>query len=149
MLKSNLSNSEPLVNYRDYKRFSFENFKTSLDDALQHCSTGNKHFKYIFTSVLNEYAPKKKKVIRGNHKPYLNKELRKTIILKSKLKNKANKTKSNVDIVAYKKERNYVVALNQKPKYNYLHNLDVSKGVKPPWTTCKPYFSNRYSRGGY
>ena len=30
MLKSNLSNSEPkLVNYRDYKRFSFENFTTS------------------------------------------------------------------------------------------------------------------------
>ena len=40
MLKSNLSNSEPKsVNYRDYKRFSFENFKTSLDNALRHWST--------------------------------------------------------------------------------------------------------------
>ena len=55
MLKSSLSDSEPkLVNYRDYIRFSFENFKTSLDNALRHCSTYYKHFEYIFTLVLNE-----------------------------------------------------------------------------------------------
>ena len=68
-------------------------------------------------------------------------------MLRSKLKNKTNKTKSDVDIAAYKKQRNYVVALNQKSKYNYFNNLDVSKGVKPFWKTCKPYFSNKYSRG--
>ena len=68
-------------------------------------------------------------------------------MLRSKLKNKANKTKSDVDIAAYKKQRNYVVALNQKSKYNYFNNLDVSKGVKPFWKTCKPYFSNKHSRG--
>ena len=73
ILKSNLSVSEPkLVNYRDYNRFSSENFKTRLQ-------TDYKNFEYIFTSVLNEYAPRKKKVIRGNHKPHLNKELRKAI----------------------------------------------------------------------
>ena len=61
MLKSNLSKSEPkLVSYRDYKRFFLENL-ASLDNALRHCSTDYKHFEYIFTSVLNEYAPKKKK----------------------------------------------------------------------------------------
>ena len=61
-LKSNLSNSEPkLVSYRDYKRFSFENFKTGLDNALRQSSTDYKRFEYIFTSVLNEYAPKKRK----------------------------------------------------------------------------------------
>ena len=114
---------------------------------MRHCSTDYKHFEYIFTSVLNEYAPRKKKVIRGNHKPHLNKELRKAIMLRFKLKNKANKTKIDVDIAAYKKQRNYVVALNQKSKYNYLNNLDVSKGVKPFRKTCKPYFSNKHSRG--
>ena len=68
-------------------------------------------------------------------------------MLRSKVKNKANRTKSDADIVAYKKKRNYVVALNQKSKYNYFNNLDVSKGVKPFWKTCKPYFSKKYSRG--
>ena len=89
-LKSNLSNSEPkLVNYRDYKKFSFEKFKTSLDNVLRHCSTDFKVFEYNFTS-------QKTKVIRGNHKTYLNKKLRKAIMLIYRLKNKANKTKSDM-----------------------------------------------------
>ena len=68
-------------------------------------------------------------------------------MLWSKLKNKANKTKSDVDIADYKKQRNYVVALNQKSKYNYFNNLDVNKGVKTFWKTSKPYFPNKHSRG--
>ena len=61
------------------------------------------------------------KVIRGNHKPHLNKELKKAVILTSKLKNKATKTKSDVDIAAYRKEWNYVLALNPKSKCNYFN----------------------------
>ena len=68
-------------------------------------------------------------------------------MVKSRMKNKANKTKSDVYIAAYKKQRNCVVALNQKSKYNYFNNLDVSKRVKPFWKTCKPYFSKKHSRG--
>ena len=40
-----------------------------------------------------------------------------------------------------KKQRNYVVALNQKSKCNYLKNLDINKGTKPSWETWK--LSNR------
>ena len=68
-------------------------------------------------------------------------------MLRSKLKNKVNKTKSDMDIAAYKKQRNYVIALNQKSKCNYFNKLDVSKEIKPFWKTCKPYFSNKDSRG--
>ena len=68
-------------------------------------------------------------------------------MLRSTLKNKVNKTKSDVDIAAYVKQQNYVVALNEKSKYNYFNNLDVSKGVQPFWKTYKPYFSNKHSRG--
>ena len=66
-------------------------------------------------------------------------------MLRPKLKNKANKTKSDVNIAAYKRERNYVVVLNQKAKYNYFNNLAVSKGLKTFWKTSKPYFSNKHS----
>ena len=68
-------------------------------------------------------------------------------MLRSRLKNKANKSKSDVDIVAYKKQRNYVILLNQKSKHNYFNSLDVGKRVKPFWKTCKPYFSEKHSRG--
>ena len=35
---------------------------------------------------------------RGNHKPHINKELHKAIMKRSRLKNKANKTKMPTDI---------------------------------------------------
>ena len=62
------------------------------------------------------------------------------------MKNKINKTKSDFNIAACKKQRDYVVALNQKSKYNYFNNLDVSKGFNFFWKTYKPYFSNKRSR---
>ena len=46
-------------------------------------------------------------------------------MLRPRLKNKATKTKSDVDIAACKKQQNYVVALNQKSKYNYFNNLEL------------------------
>ena len=63
--KPNLSNSQPkLGNYRDYKKFSFENFKTRLDNALQHCSTDHKHFNF-FLPQFEEYAPPEKESHSG------------------------------------------------------------------------------------
>ena len=58
---------------------------------------------HILTSVLNKYPPKY--IIQGNHMPHLNKELRKAIMLMSRLKNKANKTKNVVDIAACRKQQ--------------------------------------------
>ena len=56
---------------------------------------------------------KKTKWVRGNNKLHLNKFLRLAIMKRSKLKNKANKTKHPVDIKMYKKQRNYIVGLNK------------------------------------
>ena len=73
---------------------------------------------------MNQNAPKKKKWIRGNHKPYMNKTLRKAIMLRSKLKNRANKSKDTRDIKMYKQQRN---RLNKDSKYSYFSNLDIRK----------------------
>ena len=43
--------------------------------------------------TLDKHAPKKTKIFRGNHKPHINKTLRKAILKGSQLKNKANKIK--------------------------------------------------------
>ena len=50
----------------------------------------------------------------GNNKPHINKELRKAIMRRSRLKNKANKTKKPTDISDFKKQRNYFVNLNKQ-----------------------------------
>ena len=49
--------------------------------------------KKIFIEVLDKFAPLKKKYTRANHSKFVTKELSKTIMLKSKLRNQFLKTK--------------------------------------------------------
>ena len=94
---------------------------------------------------MNKHAPKKRKWVSGNHKLHVCKELRKAIMKRSRLKNKANKTKKPIDISNLKKQRNYVVNLNKQAKFEYFSSYN-SADSKPFRVNCKPYFSNNYSR---
>ena len=105
-------------------------------------------FEKEFIDTLNKHAPQKTKLICGNQKPHFNKVLRSAIIKRSRLKNKANKTRKAVDICNYKKQRNLVIKLNNECKREYFGKLNVKTTTKPFWKTCKPYFSNKHSHGG-
>ena len=123
MLKTTFQQKEPkCFIYRDYKNFIFENFKSDLQEALQSCKGSYDAFDNDFKSILNKHALKKKKVLRGNEKPHMNKNLRRAIMKRSKLKNKANKTKHSLDIMNYKKQHNYVTKLNKTAKLEYFNN---------------------------
>ena len=129
LLKSSVVNIEPKqLNYRDFKNFSFEIFKEDLSEALAECTNSYETFEDAFKTSLDKYAPKKKKWLRRNSKPHVNKMLRKAIMKRSKLKNKANKTKLPVDINNYKKQRNYVANLNKRAKLN--SNILIDMTVK-------------------
>ena len=65
--------------------------------------------------------PRKAKVLRGNHKPHVDKNLRKAIMKRSALKRKASKIKQQ-DLTKYQKKRNLVVKLNRETKINYFNN---------------------------
>ena len=93
---------------------------------------------------MNNQAPKTSKIFRGNQKPYINKILINAFMKRSQLKNKANKTKSLEDLIKYKKQRNLVVKLNKNCKKVTLETKDNSKSF---WDKCKPYFSNKHSKG--
>ena len=94
---------------------------------------------------MKKHASNKRKWVRGNHKPHINKELRKAIMKRSRLKNKANKTKKSINISNFKKQRNYVVNLNKQAKFEYFSSYN-SADSKPFWVNCKPYFSNKYNK---
>ena len=64
---------------------------------------------------------------------------------RSRLKNKANKTKKLIDISNFKKQSNYVVNLNKQAKFEYISSYN-SADSKPFWANCKPNFSNKYSK---
>ena len=88
---------------------------------------------------------KKRKWVRDNNKLHINKELRKTVIKRSRLKNRANKSKKPIDISNFKKQRNYVINLNKQAKVDYFSPYN-SADSKLFWVNCKPYFSNKYSK---
>ena len=100
----------------------FKNFKSDFQEALQSCNGSYNAFDNYFTSCLDKHAPKRKKALRGNEKLHMNKNLKRAIIKRSKLKNKADKTKNPFDIMNYKIQRNYVTKLNKTAKLEYFDN---------------------------
>ena len=62
--------------YRDYKNSSFNSFKSELLFKFHHNNVTFTSFENNFVNVLNQQAPKKSKVFRGNQKLHLNKSLR-------------------------------------------------------------------------
>ena len=102
--------------YRDYKNSSFNSFKSELLFKFHHNNVTFTSFENNFVNVLNQEAPKKSKVFRGNQRRHLNKLLRTAIMELSQLKSKANKSELQADLSKYKKQRNLVVKLNKKYK---------------------------------
>ena len=49
---------------------------------------GYAHFHGVFLKVLDKHAPMKKKIVRANDKPFMNKTLRGAIMRRSFLKHK-------------------------------------------------------------
>ena len=97
ILKSTYTKVPPKkIRYRQYKNFFEEQFNVELDANLRR----NKPVEYgelekVIVETLDKHAPMKTKTVRGNNKQHVNKELRKEIMLRTNLKKKANKTKSD------------------------------------------------------
>ena len=148
MMKTTFEKEESKVLiYRGYKNFNFNSFKSELLSKFYHNNVTFTSFENNFVNVLNQQAPKKSKVFRGDQKPHLNKSLRAAIMKRSRLKNIANKSQLPADLSKYKKQRNLVDKCNKKHKKEYFENLNVATNSKPFWDKCKPYFSNKNAKG--
>ena len=83
-----------IIKCRDQKHFDQKKFLRNLDskllqgDLYRNCSEPYEKLSEIFVDILNHHAPLKEKQIRGNHAPFMNKELSKAIMEKSKTRNK-------------------------------------------------------------
>ena len=73
---------------------------------------------------LEKYAAHKKKYIPGNHFPFMNKELSKAIMHRSKLRNNFLRHRSNENRKKYSKQRDYWVSLLRRIIKNYYSNLN-------------------------
>ena len=82
--------------YRSYKNFSIDTFNDTLKINLENIKDNNTYdvFEKIFLEILDKQAPLKTKILRHNNNSFMSKELRKNIMLQSKLKNSFNKDRS-------------------------------------------------------
>ena len=137
-----------IISYRDYKHFSHFNFRAELEDYISGhdvLNVSNDEFVSIFMNIFDKHAPLKLKYVRANDSPFMTKDLRKAIMVRSKLKNRLNKEKSLSAKLAYKTQRNLCTSLLKKVKrdfYGKLNPSDISDNKKF-WKIVKPFFSEK------
>ena len=131
--------------YRNYKKFDINQFNDQLYLNLRHsCENYNfSVFNNIFLNLLNVSAPYKEDIVRGNHKPSINKKIRKEMMQRSHLKNITNKTGCEHDLQAYKHHRNVVVSLIKKDNKTFFADIEIRTDVKGFWEACKPYMASK------
>ena len=152
VLKSYYKKLEPkVIRYRDYRKFSNEAFQAELLKKLAY--VGNQEdkleaLKNVTLSILDRLAPQKKRYVRNNQAPFINKEISKAIMARSRLLNKYRRDKTESNKLAYNKQRNYCVSLIRKQKKSYYNNLNVKNITDNAlfWKTVKPCFSDKSTK---
>ena len=95
------------------------NFCFNLDDP-------NENYELItdlFSKIVNKHAPLKKKLLRGNQAPFINKELRKAIYDRSRLRNRFCKTPTEENEKLYRKRRNKCASIPKKSIRNCFNKI--------------------------
>ena len=139
-----------IVTYRNYKHFSNEAFMFDVKNSIiQMTSERNNlefdRFKTALDKAIQRHAPIKKRYVRANQAPFINKKINKEIMKRSRLRNKFLNTKSDIDRKAYNKQRNLCVSLIRKDKKNFFSNINTSDITdnKTFWKTLKPFSTDK------
>ena len=150
VLKTAFKKKKPkTILYRDYKAFSKNDFSRELITLiLAQREMSNLTFGQIndiCISLLDKHVPMKQKFVRGNDALFMTKELRKAIMIRSRLKNNYNNNKSYVSYNAFKRQRNFCSSLLRKTKSEYFNTLKSSDliDVRKFWEIVKPIFTGK------
>ena len=150
VMKRFFKKKEPVtIEYRDMKKFDGMKFREDIRSKLESKGDVNvDDFKNIFLNVWDSHAPVKKKVVRGNNAPFMNRTLSKAFMHRAKLRNKYLKSPNENNKMAYKQYRNFCVSLLRKEKKKFYNNMDVSvmKDNKKFWKNVKPLFTGKSKR---
>ena len=142
IFKTKFSKDEPRkITYRSYRNFKVDAFFSGIKKSLPEVSSYS-DFHKIFLHHLDKHAPVKTRLLRANNQPHVNKTMRKAIMIRSRLKNKAILSSNNQDWKGYKVQRNKVVNLNRNLKRTFLNNAPL-KGKNSFWKSCKMFFSEK------
>ena len=113
-MQSYISRLKPkTIYYRNYKNFDEEKFVKDVKAADFSFSNNDPNENYsvlsdTFSKLVDRHAPLKMKIQRGNHAPFISKEMRKAIYTRSRLRNKFCKNPSEENERKYNENRIYV-----------------------------------------
>ena len=139
-----------VIYYRSYKKFNESDFLCSLKkanfDFLK--DDPNQNYNLLtdkFLGIVNRHAPLKKKFVRGNNAPFMNREFQQEIYVRSKLRKKYWVEPTTENKVAYQKQRNKCVKIRRKNIKRYMDKIS-EKGIqtnKSFWNFIKPFMANK------
>ena len=151
VMKSHFQKKEPkIIQYRDYNKFSAEEFAQYIISLLSSQELTRSGFDTFMNKCKDAFdirVPIKHIYLRSNQKPFMNKEISKAAMHRTRLRNRFLRTRCIGDKEAYNKQRNYCVSLIRKTKQQYYNNLDHRKVAdnKSFWKYIKPLFSDKSS----
>ena len=98
ILKTKFEKFEPKKSvYRNFKQYDSDQFRLDIFNSMSAMGT-HAVFENYFVLMLDKNAPKKTKTLRGNQKLHFDENVRRQIMIRSRLENKANKSKNSGDI---------------------------------------------------
>ena len=142
--------TEVIYYRRSYKTFNESDFLCSLNKANFDFfkNDPNQNYNLLtdkFLGPANKHAPLKKKFVRGNNAPFMNREFQKEIYVRSRLRKKYWVEPSAENKAAHKKQRNKCVKIRRKSIKRYMDKFS-EKGIetnKSFWNFIKPFMTNK------
>ena len=114
ILRSHLNKFGPkIIHYRGYKKFSNDAFRSKFVIESENLQNYNDLDSFLAKckNVLNRTAPLKQKHFSANNSPFISKTILKTIMKRTRLKNKFIKYRSERNKKIYNAQRNLCISL--------------------------------------
>ena len=102
-----------VINYRNFKRFIVDVKNADFSFETDYLNENYSALTNTFSLIVEKHASLKKKIVRGNHAPFITKDLRKAIYTRSRLKSKHIKNPSDVNEKLYKRQRKKCVSIRK------------------------------------
>ena len=117
VMRTTFPKTGPLtVRFRDFSKYDSTAFGIDLDRRMRNQPVNYDMFEKMFLETLDIHAPQKSKVVRANHKPYVSKEMRKAIMLRSQLQNLMYAHNTIEYQNAFKHQKNYCNRLYKRER---------------------------------
>ena len=150
-MRSFVSHLKPKnIFFQNYKKFDETKFLADLKNTNFSFTSADPNENYLFltnsfSKIVEKHVPLKQKTLRGNHAPFVSKELRKAIYTRSRFRNRFLKNPDEINSKLYKQQRNKCVSIRRKSIQHYFSNI-TSNGIitnKNFWKAIKPFLTNK------